>query len=89
MGGAIVPEKLLWYLVDFKWQNDVWRYATIDETHAELYVRDFNGQRKKLERLSVHEAQRTLGARLAPDGNSVLEIEYLLGKAKEWRNRIR
>ena len=88
-GGAIVPEKSHWYLVDFKWQNDVWRYATIDETPAELDVRDFNGQRKKLERLAVHEAQRTLGVRLAPDGNSASEFEYLLGKAKEWGERIR
>ena len=88
-GGAIVPEKSHWYLVNFKWKNDVWRYATTDETPAELYVRDSNGQRKKLERLSIGEAQRTLGVRLAPDGNSVREIEYLLGKAKEWRERIR
>ena len=35
-GGAIVPEKSHWYLVDFKWQNDIWRYATVDETPAEI-----------------------------------------------------
>ena len=35
MVGAIVPEKSHWYLVNFKWENDTWRYATIDETPAE------------------------------------------------------
>ena len=89
MGGAILPEKSHWYLVDFKWENDTWWYATIEETPAELDVRDFTGQRKRMEHLAVHKAQRTLGVWLSPDGNSTLEIEYLLGKAKEWGNRIR
>ena len=89
MGGAIVPEKSHWYLVNFKWENDTWRYATIEEAPAELYVLDFTGHHKRIERLAVHEAQQTLRVRLAPDGNSTLEIEYLLGKAKEWGDRIR
>ena len=52
-GSAIVLEKSHWYLVDFKWENDTWRYATIDETPAELYVWDFTGHSKRMERLAV------------------------------------
>jgi hypothetical protein len=37
-GGAIVPEKSFWYLVDFKWSSENWRYCSSTETAANLTV---------------------------------------------------
>jgi hypothetical protein len=34
-GGALVPEKSFWYLIDFKWSKGKWRYATVEETSGE------------------------------------------------------
>jgi hypothetical protein len=39
-GGAIVPEKSHWYLIDFKWQQGNWRYVTEIEVPAQLFFRD-------------------------------------------------
>jgi hypothetical protein len=42
-GGAIVPRKTEWYLVDFHWNNGVWRYSNLQETPAVLHVKDIRG----------------------------------------------
>jgi hypothetical protein len=48
MGGAIILDKSFWYLVDFKWKQATWRYASITETPAELQVQDCFGELKTL-----------------------------------------
>ena len=73
-GGAIVPEKSHWYLIDFKWDQGNWHYATKEDAPATLTVQDSTGQRCTLDQLSTHEARRTLGVRLAPDGNDQEEV---------------
>ena len=42
-GGAIEPSKSHWYLIDFEWKYGNWRYCTIEETPAEIRVKDCNG----------------------------------------------
>ena len=69
-GGAIVPEKSHWYLIDFEWTQGRWRYASQKDKPADLYVRDAWGNQQKLQCLKPSEAKRTLGVRLAPDGNN-------------------
>ena len=88
-GGAIVPEKTHWYLIDFVWTQGTWRYATIEETPATLYVKDCDGIVKSLTRLPVEDAQRTLGVRLAPDGNNKAQFEYMRDKVQDWADKIR
>ena len=56
-GGAIVPEKSYWYLVDFQWKQGEWRYAMKEEAPAMVYVRDPEGVWQTLERLGVKEAR--------------------------------
>ena len=60
-GCAIVPEKSHSYLIDFVWTDGQWRCASMEETEAGLVVRDCDGNMKTIERLSVSDAQRTLG----------------------------
>ena len=55
-GGAIVPDKSHWYLIDFKWQNGCWSYATEAETPGDVSVKDSTGERRNLKRLDVKHA---------------------------------
>ena len=86
-GGAMVPEKTFWYLVDFKWMVGKWQYATLEETLATLQVKDCNGWMQMLTRLPVDQVEWTLGVCVAPDGNMKNEFEYLQSVAKEWGER--
>jgi len=88
-GGAFSPEKTFWYLVAFKWTHGEWKYTTATDNPGELTMRDKNGQRVALKRLEVWEAERTLGVRLAPDGNNKMQYEFMLKTAKEWASLIR
>ena len=88
-GGAIEPTKSHWYLITFKWQNGDWKYASIEETPADISVKDCNGEISNLERLEVWEAQRTLGVRIAPDGNNIEEAKFLQMKTEEWADKLR
>ena len=85
-GGALVPSKSHWYLVHFEWKNGQWSYGK--STSDELYVRNPEGARVALECLPSHEARRTLGFRLAPDGNNNAEKANMLKVAKEWAAKV-
>jgi hypothetical protein len=87
-GGAIVPHKSHWVLIDFKWKDGIWDYATIADTPAALEVRDSQGVLRQLERLEPSEARRTLGVRLAPDGNNRAEHEHLRSISEQWADYI-
>ena len=75
-GGAIVPSKSFWYLVDYKWTQGTWTYhnPTFPTT---LHVRDHNRQLHSLRRLSLDSAQRTLGVYLAPTGQDITQRDVL------------
>jgi hypothetical protein len=88
-GGAFVPDKSYWYLIDFKWKEGVWKYATTEETQFNLMMRDKDEIRHVLERLPVNEARRSLGYRSAPDGNRKAQVEYMRKVAVEWSDKLR
>jgi hypothetical protein len=88
-GGALVPSKCHWVLIDFVWQDGEWHYASIDDAPATLQIPDHSGAMHTIERLEPTEARRTLGVRLAPDGNNQTECEYLRQVSIEWADRIR
>jgi len=37
-GRDLVPEKCIWYLIDFKWQNSAWVYKTTQELPGQIQV---------------------------------------------------
>jgi hypothetical protein len=88
-GGALVPEKSFWYLIDFEWNNGVWRYSKVEEIPFELTMNDKDEIRHVLTRLPVNEARRSLGCRSAPDGNTKEQVAYMRSVAVEWRDRLR
>jgi hypothetical protein len=89
-GGAIVPGKSFWYLIDFIFADDGSpRYAKIAQRPATLTVLDASGTRVPLERLECSEGRRTLGVRTAPDGNQRAEVAYLRQSLEQWADQIR
>jgi hypothetical protein len=87
-GGALVPEKSHWYLVDFQWQNGKATYKSIQECPADIRVKDTSGQVHVLRRLEPGQAERTLGVRVAPDGNMKEQYLFLLHTAQTWSNKL-
>jgi hypothetical protein len=59
------------------------------EVPAQLCVRDCDGNIAALERLSVSDARRTLGIKLASDGNDQAQFHKLLDVANTWKEHIR
>jgi hypothetical protein len=68
--GALVPEKSFWYLIDFVWTGEKWRYAMKEDIPGGLLIKDMNniGQAPP-HRYEASKAQKTLGMFLAMDGN--------------------
>jgi len=87
-GGAIVPLKSYWYLIDFEWKEGKWAYTLSSEAPATLTIKDLNGEHHTLTHLEPHEAQCSLGVRLAPNGNKKEQVGYLRGLSEEWREKI-
>jgi hypothetical protein len=87
-GGAIVPEKSHWYLVDFGWKDGVPFYQPVQNSPGTLEVQDAGGQIHHLRQLEPWEAVRTLGVRLAPDGNMDTQYEHMLEHASLWADKL-
>ena len=81
-GGAIVPDKSHWFLIDFVWTHGNWRYARIADSPGQISVRGPDGQYELLQRLEHDAAEQTLDVRLALDGNNDTKFKYLLSVAK-------
>jgi hypothetical protein len=88
-GGAIVPEKSHWYLVDFHWTGSEWQYVPIRDSPATLSVRDINGDRKILKRLEPFEGATTLGVDIAADGNNLSQYRKMKEASIIWADQIR
>jgi len=87
-GGALVLDKCFWYLIDQQWEDGKWQYQSKTSTTGDIKVVDAMGKLHTIPRLEVTEAQHTLGVRLAPDGNSTAEFQYLKTTATEWKHRM-
>ena len=89
-GGALVPEKSYWYLIDFIWTGDRWRYATIDDIPGNISINNVDDEgRAILQRYEASVAQKTLGVFLAMDGNNMEEVRYLRQKAVDFADCVR
>jgi Reverse transcriptase (RNA-dependent DNA polymerase) len=86
-GGALEPAKTFFYLVDFSWKQGKWTYNTTATT-TELQIRNLEGDLQAVEQVPVHEARRTLGVLLAPDGNNDAEFLSLKQKAQVWASNV-
>jgi hypothetical protein len=89
-GGALVPSKSYWYLLNFSFRNNQWHYDSIDDTPGSLTIRDVSGfNRVQLDRLEVSAARETLGVFIAMDGNQDTQVQALLQKTNLWADKVR
>jgi hypothetical protein len=96
-GGALVPSKSYWYLLDFKWERGVWRYRSKEALPGEITIRGVDGTQVILERLELSEARETLGVYIMMDGNWREEKKHSSKKqfslqnsfGWEWLNQMR
>jgi len=86
-GGALVPEKCFWYYIHNTWYNGKWQYVT-NPKHQTLMVPNDNSTAIPIPELLPSEARRTLGIRLAPDGNNQDELQYLIETARSWQTSM-
>lgn len=87
-GGAIVPEKSDWVLIEFEWKNGIWKYKPLSHRNK-LFVTGADRSRAPLRQLAVTEGRLTLGVHIAPDGNWADQETYLRNKSKDWAEHIR
>ena len=87
-GGALVPSKSDWTLIDFEVKEGEWHY-TPSIPNEKLSVKDSSGQRYNLKQLDATTGRLTLGVYIAGDGNWKDEIEYLTNMSKEWAEKVR
>jgi hypothetical protein len=88
-GGALVPSKSHWYLVDFKWKNGSWRYCSIADNPGELSMRDHTGSRVPLVQVDVSEARRSLEVMIAGNCQWEDEVARLLRASNNCRSNLR
>jgi len=87
-GGDLVPEKCFWYLINFHFDHNQWKYKQWPTTQRQISIPREDGTRVIIPRLQTTEARRTLGVRLAPDGNNEEEFKYLLGISQTWKQQM-
>jgi hypothetical protein len=87
-GGALVPSKSHWYLVDWKWMNGSWRSCTIADNPGDISMLDHNGVRAPLDRVEVTEARKSLGLMIAGDCNWKAEHARLLRASRLWKANL-
>jgi len=87
-GGALVPNKCFWYLLDFRFEHNRWVYMQPNQVPGEITICDGNHWRVEIPRLNPSKARRTLGVRLAPDGNWNTKADYLFSVAADWKVRM-
>jgi hypothetical protein len=89
-GGALEPSKSLWYPIEFGWKSGEYFYKPIKECNVDqISVRDPAGKIKPLQCFEPCQAVRTLGVRLAPDGNMDAQFEYMMETAQSWVTRLK
>ena len=88
-GGAIRPDKIHWYLIDFEWEDGEWFYKQPQPTDPILYVRNKKGVQEKIERVPPNKGRRTVGVQLQPDGNNQTELAYLTEQIGIWCDRAK
>jgi len=86
-GGDHVPEKCFWYLIAFQWINKQWKYKKTSELPGQISIDHPKGH-IVIPWLEPDKARRTLGMRIAPDGNDAAEAQYLTEVAAAWGNHM-
>ena len=83
-GGAIRPHKCRWALVDFKWRNGQAFYKLNHEVDGDIYIKDTNGTRQRIQRLEPYESEQGLGLHIPVDGSQGNQVNNIINKSEKW-----
>jgi len=87
-GGDLVPDTCFWYLINFQYKKNHWKYKTWEDKTSNLQIPNQDGTMVTIPQLQANEACQTLGVCLAPNGNNEAEFQYMHGVATEWKNHM-
>ena len=89
-GGALVPEKCFWTMVEFEWKQSKWRYKKKSETEGIITLQSHNSnERIAIEKIEPKTARETLGVWLAADGNHKEQVIQLRKKSNKFAQQFR
>ncbi len=82
--GVLQPSKCFYSIISFKWTNGEWLY-TENNIHGEYGITvPLPGSGKAaISHKSVTHAEKTLGAMMSPDGDSIASIRMMQDKAQQ------
>jgi len=86
--GDLVPDKCFWYLINFKLDQNKWKYKNSMELPGQLKVKDENDNTTIIPRLEPSEARHMLRVWIAPDGNNTTEANHLRMVVAKWQNQM-
>lgn len=70
-GGQLNYEKCFWYMISWKWDsNGLPQMKTIQESPAEIHLRDLNNNQVLIQRKETTDSLKTLGIHTSPSGTS-------------------
>ncbi len=88
-GGALVPSKSYWYVIDFIWTGSKWAYRSMTDMPGDILITGVDGQRVVLTRHDPDVGLETLGVMQAMDGNNREEVRHLRKKADAFAESMR
>ncbi len=89
-GGVLQPSKCFYSIISFKWTNGEWLYAENNICgEYGITVPLPGGGKAAISHKSVTHAEKTLGAMMSPDGDSIASIRMMQDKAQQWINDVR
>ena len=93
-GGSLNVKKCFYYFVGFHWTGTAWRYKTnhemlLDQVTITPTTLNNDATPQVVQWCEANDAQRTLGAFIAPDGSFFKQSEVLIGKLHDWKQCLR
>jgi len=75
-GRDLVPDKCFWYLLDFKWEQNKWRYKNSSKLPSQLMVKNEKNNTITIPHLEPLDARCALGVWIAPDSNDTAKANH-------------
>ena len=75
-GGALKSSKCYWYLIDFTWQQGIWKYA--DTTNSICYIRGDDGRGHGIRSLPLTEPNKIMGVWQDIIGDNTQQVQKLI-----------
>ena len=90
-GGNLSLKKCFWYLIDWIWDDaGNAQMRKIEQGKADISLTQGNFNKKyRIKREEVDTAIRTIGVRVNPKGDNVIEYQYRYKYTMQWTNMIR